>query len=286
VVLSKNEAIRQAHEGNVDRSRMQVMSKRRVPQERRTDEKDEREKEEAAGFDMNPRKISEKKPESRLKWMQQALLLVGRKNIKAAEVYDICTHKSFVFDVPEAIGLKMKASLLANLHLFNSKQQKYLQSDATIFSSFSEAPAQPKEQPKERGRAPPPPRSGGRSDRRGEVDRIPLPGSGGRSDRRGPEGRRRDRSESSEEEAYEREAARGGRKRRRASPSLEQKRSPSESRSPTPPPPPRRRSAKEVEAPEPEPIPQAEAVKDDGYAAEEPAAAPIDPRCFSAGVAD
>mmetsp|Transcript_54419 Transcript_54419/g.117783 ORF Transcript_54419/g.117783 Transcript_54419/m.117783 type:complete len:259 (+) Transcript_54419:24-800(+) len=80
--------------------------------------------------------VLSQQPSSRVKWLQKVLLLVGKKSIKAASVYDIVTDKKFVSGVSETVGAQMKAMLLANLHLFKPREQKHLQSSESTFSTF------------------------------------------------------------------------------------------------------------------------------------------------------
>lgn len=139
VVLSKAEALRQAHEKEGERSRLMTWSKRKSPPRRKKDEREEREKEEAAEFEMKLENIIQKRPDKRLKWLQKGMILVGRKTIKANAFFDLIMDKVFISDVPAEIGTRMKASVLANLHLFSSKQQKALQSESCHFNTFASA---------------------------------------------------------------------------------------------------------------------------------------------------
>eukprot|EP00490_Sorites_sp_Unknown_P010244 CAMPEP_0114644672 /NCGR_PEP_ID=MMETSP0191-20121206/4100_1 /TAXON_ID=126664 /ORGANISM="Sorites sp." /LENGTH=240 /DNA_ID=CAMNT_0001857165 /DNA_START=52 /DNA_END=770 /DNA_ORIENTATION=+ len=141
VVLSKAEALRQAHEKEGERSRLMTWSKRKSPPRRKKDEREEREKEEAAEFEMKLENILQKRPDKRLKWLQKGMILVGRKTIKANAFFDLIMDKIFISDVPPEIGTKMKASVLANLHLFSSKQQKALQSESCHFNTFASVAA-------------------------------------------------------------------------------------------------------------------------------------------------
>ncbi|CAE7701160.1 unnamed protein product [Symbiodinium sp. CCMP2456] len=134
VVLSKAEALRQAHEKDGERSRMMVFSKRQSPPRKRKDEREERDKEEAAEFEMKLANIVAKRPDKRLKWLQKGMLLIGRKMLKASDFYELVMDKAFISDAPAEVGARMKASILANLHLFSSKQQKALQSESCHFN--------------------------------------------------------------------------------------------------------------------------------------------------------
>ncbi|CAK9099537.1 Hypothetical protein (Fragment) [Durusdinium trenchii] len=95
VVLSKAEALRQAHEKEGERSRLMTWSKRKSPPRRKKDEREEREKEEAAEFEMKLENIVQKRPDKRLKWLQKGMILVGRKTIKANAFFElIMAHSS------------------------------------------------------------------------------------------------------------------------------------------------------------------------------------------------
>lgn len=111
------------------------MSRRRH-RSARIDKDTERDREEAAAFVTEREEVLGKRPDSRVKWLQKALILAGKQQLKPGIVYDIVTHKEFVSGVSDKTGAIMKAMLLANLHLFSQKQQKTLQSDASPFCSF------------------------------------------------------------------------------------------------------------------------------------------------------
>lgn len=111
------------------------MSRRRHKSSR-VDKEVERDKEEAAAFSTPKDEVLGKSAASRLKWLQKALFLAGKKQLKVGDIYDIVMQKKFVAGVNEKMGAQMKTMLLANLHLFSPKQQKYLQSDASHFSTF------------------------------------------------------------------------------------------------------------------------------------------------------
>mmetsp|Transcript_63541 Transcript_63541/g.148187 ORF Transcript_63541/g.148187 Transcript_63541/m.148187 type:complete len:261 (-) Transcript_63541:141-923(-) len=114
-----------------------VMSRRQHRPTRGVDNRAEREETSALVTDLH--EVLGKKPENRLKWLQHALLLAGKKKVKVGVVYDIVTHKKFVAEVRAGVGAQMKALLHANLHLFSPKQQKFLQSDSNGFGEFPDA---------------------------------------------------------------------------------------------------------------------------------------------------
>jgi len=84
----------------------------------------------------------------------QALLLVGKKAVEQSVLHDIVTHRAFLDDVPHKIGTQMRATILANLHVFNSKYQKLLVSAAESsrsFGAFLEKKAKSESKEKRRG---------------------------------------------------------------------------------------------------------------------------------------
>lgn len=99
---------------------------------------------------MDVKVIVTKKPEWRLRWMQKALIHVGRKHIKANTFYVIVMDEAFARDLHPLIGARMKASLLGNLHLFSSKQQKVLQSETNHFNNFKDEKKKEKSSRKKR----------------------------------------------------------------------------------------------------------------------------------------
>mmetsp|Transcript_48291 Transcript_48291/g.87231 ORF Transcript_48291/g.87231 Transcript_48291/m.87231 type:complete len:346 (-) Transcript_48291:16-1053(-) len=173
VLLSKNEGLRIESEqrdlqdhGPRQSSAMAVMS-RRKHRKQNVDEAYMKDKEAAAEFPTDLVEVLARKPESRMKWLQKGLVLAGKKVVAVTTLYNIATNKKFVAGVTDSQGGRMKAMLMANLHLFSSKQQKYLQSDASNFYDFelpsakgprsrsrSAKPAPRSRSPKARSRSP------------------------------------------------------------------------------------------------------------------------------------
>eukprot|EP00440_Ansanella_granifera_P072722 gb/GFBE01078918.1/.p1 GENE.gb/GFBE01078918.1/~~gb/GFBE01078918.1/.p1 ORF type:complete len:281 (+),score=55.83 gb/GFBE01078918.1/:1-843(+) len=220
VVLSKNEALRQEHdEGKTRETKFTTMSRRKGPKEHRRDEKEERDREEAAEFNMDIHTIVQKRPESRMKWLNKAMLLVGKRTIKAGTFYECIMDRKFVSGIPDSIGAQMKASILGNLHLFSPKQQKSLQAPECHFNQFLT-----KKELKEKGREM-------REDRDRDRGREKGRDRDRERERESGRDRRREEREERREDADERE--RGGkssRKRRARSSDDEGDRSRSRSR--------------------------------------------------------
>lgn len=65
----------------------------------------------------------------RLQWLQDALLLAGRGKLEVGTVCSMVARPAFIEGMSKEIGAQIKASLLANLHLFKREQQKLIQAE-------------------------------------------------------------------------------------------------------------------------------------------------------------
>merc|ERR1740121_1505158 len=98
---------------------------RRKPRVRRTEE----EKKPGDEVSTDREDVLTMEPEDRLDWLHQALLCAGRGKVKVAVVYGIIEDARFADGAGSNVGGKIKAALLANLHLFKKEQQKLIQGD-------------------------------------------------------------------------------------------------------------------------------------------------------------
>eukprot|EP00438_Fugacium_kawagutii_P017421 Skav208451 [mRNA] locus=scaffold1104:56857:59375:+ [translate_table: standard] len=71
--------------------------------------------------------------DSRVDWLQMALMQAAEGKLKASALYEVMKHKSFVPSEASYRG-KLKAMLTANLHLFSGKQKKALEEAANSWS--------------------------------------------------------------------------------------------------------------------------------------------------------
>jgi hypothetical protein len=111
-----------------------VMS-RRQPRQTRAQQVDDKEKGEAEAFPMDSAQVLAKKPDARLKWLQKGLMYASKKYVQIADIFDISTNKKFMDNSSVAIAKQIESTLLANLHTFSTKQQRFLLSDASGFKS-------------------------------------------------------------------------------------------------------------------------------------------------------
>ena len=75
--------------------------------------------------------------DSRVDWLQMALMQAAEGKLKAAALYEVMKHKAFVPSESSHRG-KLKAMLTANLHLFSGKQKKALEEAANSWSEGRE----------------------------------------------------------------------------------------------------------------------------------------------------
>jgi len=119
--------------GLVDRSSLNVEVVRRVHKAPRAD----REKDEAETIATDQKEVLAKKPDGRLKWLRSALQRASRGQFKVNLVYDIVAHPKFVAGCTAGMGRHMRSLVFANLSQFSTKQQKFLQSEASKLHAFA-----------------------------------------------------------------------------------------------------------------------------------------------------
>eukprot|EP00927_Polykrikos_kofoidii_P032744 TRINITY_DN2779_c2_g2_i1.p1 TRINITY_DN2779_c2_g2~~TRINITY_DN2779_c2_g2_i1.p1 ORF type:complete len:375 (+),score=63.14 TRINITY_DN2779_c2_g2_i1:104-1228(+) len=115
----------------------EVTSKRNHNRPKRMDRAAEKEKQEALKFEMDKRTILVKRPESRLKWLQRALVHTSKGHLKVNSIYELMVDVRFVSGIGGSIGKQIWNLLVANLHLFSQKQQRNLQAESGHFRAYA-----------------------------------------------------------------------------------------------------------------------------------------------------
>lgn len=155
---------------------------RRQPRQSRAQQIQDKEKDEAALFPLDSMMVLNKKPDARLKWLEKGLTYVAKKYIQVAGLYDIATNRKFADGVSAAVGKQMGTLLMANLHLFSTKQQRVLMSRDSGFQRFFRAGGEDSDsgrsRSRERGRSVSRSRS---RDRLSDDDAVKKPRSSGAS---------------------------------------------------------------------------------------------------------
>merc|ERR1712085_96040 len=62
-------------------------------------------------------------PPERAKWLERALEAIPKGKVKTQDVFDVITHRKFVFGVPDDLGPKMIRMVKESLMGFSEKQQ-------------------------------------------------------------------------------------------------------------------------------------------------------------------
>mmetsp|Transcript_32553 Transcript_32553/g.75278 ORF Transcript_32553/g.75278 Transcript_32553/m.75278 type:complete len:222 (-) Transcript_32553:140-805(-) len=97
---------------------------RRHPRPQKPAEEEDSESEELINTD--PEFVLSMESDSRVDWLQMALMQAAEGKLKAAALYEVMKHKAFV-PSEASHRSKLKAMLTANLHLFNPKHKKVLE---------------------------------------------------------------------------------------------------------------------------------------------------------------
>mmetsp|Transcript_106125 Transcript_106125/g.342286 ORF Transcript_106125/g.342286 Transcript_106125/m.342286 type:complete len:218 (+) Transcript_106125:123-776(+) len=79
-------------------------------------------------------------PETRVDWLQMALMQAGMGKLKAASLYDVIATSAFAPGDPSS-RRSLKALVLANLHLFSPKHKRTLQEVVSAWGSHGEREA-------------------------------------------------------------------------------------------------------------------------------------------------
>lgn len=138
VMISKSEAERRRgdemrmRKAGIDPTKTEdqwsgVVTSRRQHRAARTDVEADKERAEAEALPIDLSTVLAKKPDSRLKWLQKGLVLAAKSRVSFKAIYDIVMSSKFGVGISANVGKEMKAMLIANLHLFNVRQQKALQ---------------------------------------------------------------------------------------------------------------------------------------------------------------
>lgn len=119
-----------------------VTMSKRTKQRSWMDEIRNPEKDEAGDFQTDKEKVCAKSAAARSAWLEEGLLLAGKKIVSAGTIYDIITTKKFLDNITVTDGANMRKLVFTNLHVFpHSKQRKFLQSDECRFNLYPDLSA-------------------------------------------------------------------------------------------------------------------------------------------------
>jgi len=81
--------------------------------------------------------VLQKRPDGRAKWLAKALIQASDGRLDAQSLYSVVAHNRFVEDLTEKAGNKMYRALHANLHVFSSKQRRYLEKECMLARKYA-----------------------------------------------------------------------------------------------------------------------------------------------------
>eukprot|EP00927_Polykrikos_kofoidii_P051044 TRINITY_DN4485_c0_g1_i1.p1 TRINITY_DN4485_c0_g1~~TRINITY_DN4485_c0_g1_i1.p1 ORF type:complete len:324 (+),score=54.87 TRINITY_DN4485_c0_g1_i1:201-1172(+) len=82
------------------------------------------------------REVLDMGPDKRGKWLSKALLQAQDGRISATVIYDVIAHHRFASELTEKAGRRCYRVLHANLSLFSSKQQRFVEQDCELAQLF------------------------------------------------------------------------------------------------------------------------------------------------------
>ncbi|CAE7662493.1 unnamed protein product, partial [Symbiodinium sp. CCMP2456] len=80
--------------------------------------------------------VLQKRADGRSKWLAKALIQASDGRMDAQSLYSVVAHNRFIEDLTEKTGNKMYRALHANLHVFSSKQRRFLEKDCALAKKY------------------------------------------------------------------------------------------------------------------------------------------------------
>ncbi|CAE7687544.1 Eif4e1b [Symbiodinium microadriaticum] len=81
---------------------------------------------EAAGVELDPKKVLKMEPEERASWLSTACRVASEGAVKVSQLYNVLASEKFADGLNEKVGKRMHRTMLKYLHIFSDKQQRYL----------------------------------------------------------------------------------------------------------------------------------------------------------------
>lgn len=81
--------------------------------------------------------VLQKRADGRSKWLAKALIQASDGRMDAQSLYSVVAHNRFIEDLTEKTGNKMYRALHANLHVFSSKQRRFLEKDCALAKKYA-----------------------------------------------------------------------------------------------------------------------------------------------------
>eukprot|EP00913_Durusdinium_trenchii_P027576 g25866.t1 len=81
--------------------------------------------------------VLSKRPDGRAKWLAKALVQASDGRMDSQSLYSVVAHNRFIEDLTEKSGKKMYRALHANLHVFSSRQRKFLEKECALARKYA-----------------------------------------------------------------------------------------------------------------------------------------------------
>lgn len=81
--------------------------------------------------------VLQKRPDGRAKWLAKSLVQASDGRMDAQSLYSVVAHNRFIEDLNDKVGKKMYRALHANLHVFSSRQRKFLEKECALARKYA-----------------------------------------------------------------------------------------------------------------------------------------------------
>lgn len=81
--------------------------------------------------------VLQKRPDGRAKWLAKALVQAADGRMDSQSLYSVVAHNRFIEELTEKAGKRMYRALHANLHVFSSRQRKFLEKECALARKYA-----------------------------------------------------------------------------------------------------------------------------------------------------
>ncbi|CAJ1330282.1 unnamed protein product [Effrenium voratum] len=81
--------------------------------------------------------VLQKRPDGRAKWLAKALVQASDGRLEPQSLYSVVAHNRFIEELNDKVGKKMYRALHANLHVFSSRQKKFLEKECALARKYA-----------------------------------------------------------------------------------------------------------------------------------------------------
>mmetsp|Transcript_47898 Transcript_47898/g.104437 ORF Transcript_47898/g.104437 Transcript_47898/m.104437 type:complete len:307 (+) Transcript_47898:79-999(+) len=81
--------------------------------------------------------VLQKRPDGRAKWLAKALVQAADGRMDSQSLYSVVAHNRFIEELTDKAGKRMYRALHANLHVFSSRQRKFLEKECALARKYA-----------------------------------------------------------------------------------------------------------------------------------------------------